>query len=204
MRVMIIDDHPLVRKGIKYILSENSGMWDVLEGTNVKESLELLKVYKPDVALIDLKLDKEDGLEIAVHGRSVSPETKFVILTSFMSQADFIRAERIGIDGYILKQAMVEDINYVVDLILRGKKYYDPDIVLDYKRNSEYRGIVNQLTDREKEVMLELSKGLSNEEIADCLYISENTVKKHISSILLKLNLKHRTQVALMVKNMGM
>lgn len=204
MCIMIVDDHPLARKGIKYILSEGGNTWEVVEASNVKESMELIREHKPEIALIDLKLGMEDGLEIVTNGRRISPVTKYVVLTSYISQDDFIRAEKIGVDGYILKQALVEDINYVVDLVLRGKKYYDSDIVLDYKKRIEYKGAINQLSEREKEVMLELSKGLSNYEIAECLYISENTVKKHISSILVKLNLRHRTQVALMVKNIGM
>lgn len=203
MRIIVVDDHPLVRKGVISILAENSRVQEILEASNVNGALELIRKYKPNVVLIDLKLDKEEGLEVAVHGRSISPETKYVILTSFISQTDFLKAEEIGIEGYMLKQATVEDITYVVDLIFRGKKYYDPDIISYYKKGSEDSGRVNLLTDREKEVLAELSKGLTNEEIAECLYISENTVKKHISSILSKFNLKHRTQAALLVKSMG-
>lgn len=203
MRIIVVDDHPLVRKGVISILAENSRVQEIMEASNINGAIELIRRHKPDVALIDLKLDKEDGLEVAVRGRSISPETRYVILTSFISQTDFLRAEKIGIEGYMLKQATVEDITYVVDIIFRGKKYYDPDIIAYYKKSTENSGMVNQLTDREKEVLIELSRGLSNEEIADCLYISENTVKKHISSILSKFNLKHRTQAALLVKNMG-
>ena len=203
MRIIVVDDHPLVRKGIISILAENSRVQEIIEASNAEGALELISRCKPEVALIDLKLDKEDGLEVAVRGKSTSPETKYIILTSFISQADFLRAEKIGIDGYMLKQAAVEDIIYIIDLVFRGKKYYDPDIIAYYKKSSEDNGMVNLLTYREKEVLVELSKGLSNEEIAECLYISENTVKKHISSILSKFNLKHRTQAALLVKSMG-
>lgn len=204
MRIIVVDDHPLVRKGIISIMGGNGKIQEIVEASNVKEALEQIKIHKPDVALIDLKLDKEDGMEVAVYGRSISPETKYIILTSFISHTDFLRAEKIGIDGYMLKQATVEDIIYVVNLILRGKKYYDPDIIGYYRKSNENCEMVNQLTDREREVLIELSKGLSNEEIADCLYISENTVKKHISSILSKFSLKHRTQAALLVRDMIM
>jgi len=203
MRVAIVDDHPLARKGIILILAENKRIEGITECSNVKEALGIIERDKTDVVMVDLKLGEEDGLEVVSKGKSMSPVTRFIILTSFISQSDFLRAEKIGVDGYILKDAMAEDIIFVVDSVMRGKKYFDPCIIAYYKKSSESSSQVNQLTDREKEVLLELGKGISNVEIAGRLYISENTVKKHISSILSKLNLKHRTQVALFVKNMG-
>ena len=127
---------------------------------------------------------------------------KFIILTSYISQGDFLKAEKIEVDGYLLKEATAEDLLFVVDLVSRGKKYYDPEIIKYHKKNSENQNLINQLTNREKEVLYEMGKGLSNLEIAENLYISHNTVKKHISRILSKLNLKHRSQIALFVKDL--
>jgi DNA-binding NarL/FixJ family response regulator len=203
MRVAIVDDHPLARMGISSILSENQNINHIFEASNINEALKIIETEKPNIAMVDLKLGKEDGLELVSSGKKLNPSTKFIILTSFMNQTDFLRAEKLGADGYILKEAMIEDIKYVVDLVLRGKKYYDPGIIMYCKKNS-LGNDVDQLSSREKEVILELGKGLSNDQIAGNLFISVNTVKKHISSILSKLNLEHRTQVALYLKNIDL
>lgn len=200
MRLVIVDDHLLVRKGLVSILSNEQNIKEIKEAAEVEEALKIINEEKPDLAMIDLKLGREDGLQVVMKGREASPGTKFVILTSFISREDFLRAERIGIDGYILKEAFAEDILYAISIIRRGKKYYDPGVV-DYKNKGESFSIFNELTDREKDVLRELGKGMSNEEIAKKLYISENTVKKHVSSILAKLNMEHRAQVVHIVNS---
>jgi DNA-binding NarL/FixJ family response regulator len=202
MTVVIVDDHPLAIKGITAILSRSSNIKKTIEASNIEEALNIIGNEKTDVAIIDLKLKNEDGLEIVTGGKKINPNMKFIILTSYISQGDFLKAEKIEVDGYLLKEATAEDLLFVVDLVSRGKKYYDPEIIKYYKKNSENQNLINQLTNREKEVLYEMGKGLSNLEIAENLYISHNTVKKHISRILSKLNLKHRSQIALFVKDL--
>lgn len=202
MNVLIVDDHPLARLGISTILYETGRIDNINEASKLEEALDKLEKDKSDVAFIDLKLGNEDGLEVAIQGREKSPKTKFIIITSFMPREEFVRAEKHGIDGYILKEATPSDINFVFDSVIRGKKYYDPGIITQNNKSSNHEKLINQLTDREKEVLMEIGKGLRNDEISARLFISENTVKKHISNILLKLNLKHRTQAALFVKNL--
>lgn len=200
MKLIITDDHPLVRKGLVTMLSNDSNINKIMEASNISEALRAIEIEKPDIALIDLKLGSEDGLEVVVKGKEISSGTKFIILTSYISREEFLRAEKIGIDGYLLKDAFTEDIIYAINIVLRGKKYYDSGII-KYKDYETKDNLVSQLTDREKEVLKELGSGLSNEEISKKLYISENTVKKHVSSILLKLNLNHRTQAAVYFNN---
>jgi len=199
IKVLVVDDHPLARKGIMSILSVKENI-DIIETSNVKEALYIIEKNKINVAIIDLKLGSEDGLEVVVEGKKISHNTKYIILTSFISGKDIQRAEKIGVDGYILKEAMAEDILFALNSVIRGKKYYDPSIVTYYTEKDINKGKINQLSLREKEVLCELCKGFSNEKIAEVLFISVNTVKKHISSILSKLNLEHRTQVALYAK----
>lgn len=200
MKLLIIDDHPLVRRGLVSMLSNESCMYDVKEAGNLMEAMDILTNEKPNIAMVDLKLGLENGIEIVAKGRELSQNTKYLMLTSFISYEDFLKAEKVGMDGYILKEALVEDILYAINLVSRGKKYYDPGII-EYMESNNNKGITDQLTDREREVFEELGQGLSNDEIAKQLFISTNTVKKHVSSIMSKLNLSHRTQVVMLINN---
>ena len=199
MKVLVVDDHPLVRKGILSILSSEEGITDIIEASNVKEALDKLSSHNPDIVIVDLRLGKEDGLAVVIKGKNSGCTAKFIILTSSSSKEDFLRAQEAGIDGYILKEAFSEDIIYAFHVVARGKKFFDPDM-LQYQIEKTFVYLF-QLTPREKDVLIELGKGLSNSQIAKRLYISEHTVKKHISSILSKLGLNHRTEAALFAKD---
>lgn len=200
MKLVIVDDHPLARQGLISMLSGEENIQEVKEASNIEGAMKIISNEDMELAVIDLKLGHEDGLEIVARGKKMNLKTKFVVLTSFIPQEDFERAEEIGVDGYILKDAFTEDILYAIRVVSRGKKYYDPEIV---RNKDEWRenNLFNSLTTREKDVLKEIGKGLSNEEISKDLYISEHTVKKHVSNILAKLNLKHRSQIVFMMNN---
>jgi two-component system nitrate/nitrite response regulator NarL len=200
MKLVIVDDHQLVRKGLISMFTKGNNVESIQEASNISETLSIIMRDAPDVVLVDLRLGKEDGLDVVIKGKKMSPNTRFIILSTFISQQDFFRAEQIGIDGYILKDAFSEDIFYAVSAVCRGKRYYDSSVV-SYKEAGSKNKIMDQLTEREKEVLKELSKGYSNDEIAKELYISENTVKKHVSSILSKLKISHRTQAIVLFSN---
>ncbi|MDW5299927.1 MAG: response regulator transcription factor [Sedimentibacter sp.] len=197
MKILVVDDHPLVRKGILSILACENNIKTVLEAANVNEAVNIINLQKPNLAIVDLNLGKEDGLDIIKRIKNKAFDTKFIILTSSLKKEDFIRSEEAGADGYILKDAFAEDIIYAINIVLRGRKYIDPEIT-KYQLESS-NNIFEDLTPREYDVLVELGKGMSNFEIAKKLFISEYTVKKHVSSILLKLDLNHRTQAALLV-----
>lgn len=200
MKLVIVDDHPLARQGFISMLSGEKNIQEVKEASNIEEAMNIISNEDMEMAVIDLKLGQEDGLDIVSKGKKINVKTKFIVLTSFIPQEDFQRAEEIGVDGYILKDAFAEDILYAIHVISRGKKYYDPEII----RNKDEWGennLFNSLTTREKDVLKEIGKGLSNEEISKDLYISEHTVKKHVSNILAKLNLKHRSQIVFMMNS---
>ena len=197
MKILVVDDHPLVRKGILSTLACKNNIKTVLEAASVKEAVNLINSQKPNLAIVDLNLGKEDGLEIIKKIKNKATDTKFIILTSSLKKEDYIRSEEAGVDGYILKDAFAEDIIYAINIVLRGRKFIDPEIT-KYKLETSNNNF-EDLTPREYDVLVELGKGMSNFEIAKKLFISENTVKKHVSSILLKLDLNHRTQAALLV-----
>ncbi len=201
MKVIIVDDHPLVRQGLSSVLAMETGIELIGESTNVKEAIDMIKVRKPDLVLVDLKLGRECGLEIVSEIKKQRINIKFIVLTSSASYEDFVMAEECGVDGYVLKEALPEELLYVIRLVARGRRYYDPQL-LEYKILQEENNFSERLTTREQEVLKELGKGLSNRQIAGKLYITEHTVKKHVSQILAKLNLNDRTQAALYANNM--
>lgn len=200
MNLVIVDNHPIVRQGIISILTNEENTYNVREASNIKEAMDVISEEEIDIAIIDLKLGHEDGLIIASRAKYMKLNTKFIIFTEVITEEDFNRSEGLGVYGYILQEAFGEDILYAINIINRGKKYYYPEI-LKYDENFNKKSILHRLTSREKDVLNEVRKGLSNEEIGIKLCISQHTVKKHISSIFSKLNLSSRAQIAFKLNN---
>lgn len=191
-----MDDHPLVRRGLSSVLSKGNDIEVVGEASNVDDAVDIINRLKPELALVDLRLDNQNGLDILKRLGEKDSNFKFTVLTSSLDERDFKTAEELGVDGYILKEALIEEIIYAIHIICRGRKYYDPGI-LEIAMKKKEDNITEKLTEREKEVLEVLGKGVSNKEIAKTLFISEYTVKKHVSQILAKLSLNDRTQAAL-------
>lgn len=207
MKVIIVDDHPLVRKGLSSLLTLDGSMEVIGEATNRREAMELLKTLKPDLALVDLRLGNESGLDLITEAIGLGGNCKFVILTSSTEEDDFKRAKAIGIDGYILKDAFPEELLHALRIISKGRKYYDPgvfDLLMNARKPLEIDNQIEQLTPKEREVLLELGMGLSNREISKSMYITEYTVKKHVSQVLAKLDLSDRTHAALYANAKGL
>ena len=202
MKILVVDDHPMVRKGLAASIAEENDVDEVKEASGVDDAMTALIRYRPEVMFLDLRLGNEDGLEIINRAKKQNISAKFIVLTSSSRKEDFQRAQEMGADGYILKEAFIEDILYAFRVVARGKKYYDPEIMHHTMKDTSDKRL-DELTEREKDVLIELGKGLSNGQIAERLYISEHTVKKHISNVLAKLDLKHRTEAALLVNNIA-
>ncbi len=196
MKVLIVDDHPLVREGLAAILSNEAYIASIEQAAACNEAVEKIQQLDPDIVLLDLRLDRECGLDIIPKIRGNKNKCKYVVLTSSSDRNDFKRAENLGVDGYILKDAYPEEILLGLKLISRGRKYYDPGI-LEIILKKEDMDPIEELTIREQEVLRELGKGMTNKQIAQNLFITEYTVKKHVSQILAKLGLADRTQAAL-------
>lgn len=207
MTVVLIDDHPLIRRGLNSLFSLNGSLEVLGEATNRREAIELLKAVKPDIAIVDLRLGEESGIELITEAIRVGIVCKFVILTSSTNEEDFKKAKEIGVAGYLLKEALPEELLHALQMIKKGRKYYDPtvlDLMMKEKNLPDEDGHIEQLTPKEKEILIELGKGHSNKEISKTLYITEFTVKKHVSQVFAKLGLADRTQAALYANAKGL
>lgn len=204
MKVLLVDDHPLVRKGLASVLSLENDIELVGEAGNTTEAMEIIDNEKPDLALVDLRLGKEDGLDIIEENCKRQVDCRFIVLTSSAHEEDFRKAEEVGAQGYVLKEALPEELLYAVRLVSRGRKYYDPGIMDAMMKATHEEGFVEELTHREREVLIALGQGLNNKDIAKKLFVTEYTVKKHVSQILAKLELTDRTQAALYAHTNGL
>ncbi|MDA3733152.1 response regulator transcription factor [Niameybacter massiliensis] len=196
MRLLVVDDHDIVRKGLIVMLKEEKEFEYIQEASNAEEARKVLAIDTPDIALVDVNLNGQNGLDLIAEVSQKNLPTKFIVFTSSSRKGDYIRAKELNVDGYILKDSNVEDIIYAIKAVGRGRRFYDAEVTQD-RQPTERSMLLESLTDREKEIFIEIGRGLSNAQIAEKLYITENTVKKHISSLLSKLGVSRRTEVAL-------
>ena len=201
MNIVIVDDHPLVRQGLTTVISSQGDMTLIGEASNAADAIILVTETNPEVVLIDLRLADADGLEVIKKCTEKGSLCKFIVLTSSVDREDFRRAGELDVDGYVLKEAFPEELVAAIRLVYRGRKYYDPamiDLMMNKEPDSQ---VIQRLSFRERDVLITLSEGLNNKDIAKKLFIAENTVKKHISQILAKLELSDRTQAALYARD---
>jgi len=208
MKIVILDSNYLFRQGLKSILLADKDFEIVGEGSCVEDGINLILKYMPDLVIIDLKLGREDGLKIFEQIRSMGINCRCIVLTNSSDYRDFRKARQNHIDGYILKDALPEEIIYSIRIVYSGKKYYDANLMvsamsLQKGKPFEDEGL-SKLTRREIEVLEALGKGLSNSDISSKLLITESTVKKHVSNVLVKLSLSDRTQAALYATTHGL
>jgi len=190
IKLLIADDHPLVRDGLAAALKAQPDIDVVGKAANGYEALELYRLHRPDVTLMDLKMPDMDGIAAINAIRSEFPGAHVVVLTTCMGDEDIYRALRAGAIGYVFKEASVGQILEAVHAANSGKRYVTQEVAskLVDRVNS------SQLTERELEVLSLVAEGKANQHIAGALHISEGTVKSHMSNILLKLNADDRTQ----------
>ena len=203
MRIVIVDDHPVVRQGLEKCLGAEADMEVVGMAASCPEGVELISEQKPDLAIVDMRMPEGGGLELIRRAKKLVPGCRFMILTSYASHGEVSEAVAENVDGYILKDALPEELLTAIRLIAKGRRYYDPE-VMDSIINREEKDPLNMLTGREREILQALADGLSNKAIAQKFYISENTVKKHVCNLLDKLELQDRTQAALFAFSRGL
>ena len=195
--VLVADDHPVVRQGLRTFLDLQEGVSVVGEAATGAEAVAMVEELLPDVVLMDLVMPDLDGIEAARRIRDLSPTTKVIVLTSYAEDEKIFPAIKAGAAGYLLKDVEPGEIAEGIRRVQRGEALLHPKIAARVMREVTKEAEGEVLTARELEVLSGLSRGLSNKAIAEELVVSEKTVKTHVSNILAKLHLADRTQAAL-------
>jgi NarL family two-component system response regulator LiaR len=207
IRLLIADDHTIVRKGLKVLLATEADMEVVGEANNGAEAVAMAASLKPDVILMDLVMPQMDGIEATRTITASSPCPKVLVLTSFAADDKVFPAVKAGALGYLLKDSSPEQLLEAIRRVHRGEPSLEPSIarkVLQELSNpAQGKPTTDPLTERELDVLRLIAQGLSNKEIAAALFVAEWTVRSHVSNILSKLQLASRTQAALYALRSG-
>lgn len=208
IQVLIADDHPVVRKGLRLLLNSEPGLHVVGEATDGIEAVELYQQLRPDVLLLDLQMPRKGGLDVIKELRQDYPKARILVLTSFSDDEKVFAAIKAGAMGYLMKDASPENIIQSIHELHQGRPSLHPDVAYKLMRElnrptPDLPPTDEPLTGREVDILRYVAKGLSNQQIADQLVISERTVRTHISHILDKLHLANRTQAALYALRQG-
>jgi DNA-binding NarL/FixJ family response regulator len=201
-KILIADDHHIVRRGLIFFLRTQHDFDIIGEAGNGKEAVQLARTQKPDLILMDLVMPVMDGIQATKIIKKEQPEIKIMILTSFSDQDHVLPAMEAGASGYQLKDIEPDDLVVCIRKMIAGESQLHPKATsqllanLSNERRKENQ-LAEQLTKREREVLREIASGKSNKEIAAALFITEKTVKTHVSNLLGKLEVADRTQAAL-------
>lgn len=206
IRVVLVDDHHVVRRGLQSYLETQPGIAIVGGASNGEEVLEKIERWLPDVVVMDMLMPGGiDGIETTRRLREITPHTQVVVLTAFTDDARVIGALRAGAIGYIRKESDPAMLLTAIRAAVQGQSTIDPTIaesVLEEMSHTPLPGLA--LTERETEVLRQLANGLTNKQIADALVIGEETVKTHVGNILSKLHLSHRSQAVVYALKKGL
>jgi len=208
IRVLIVDDHAIVREGQRALIDTEPGMEVVGEAVDGYEAVEMADTLQPDVILLDLFMPRKDGIEAIGEIKGGNPEARILVLTSFTEDEKVYAAIKAGAMGYLVKDSSPQEILAAIRQVYRGEVFMNPAIAKKLTRelqhSSELPPTVEPLTAREEEVLKLVAQGLPNQEIAERLVISERTVRTHVTNILSKLHLANRTQAALYALREGL
>lgn len=199
-KVMLVDDHALIREGIKQLL-EFDGSIDVIEqASDGAECLEKLQHVQPDILLLDINMPNVNGIEVLEEIKKKNIPVKVLMLTVHSEAEYLVQAVDIGANGYILKDSGSEELKKAIQSVMEGDSYIQPSLILSLNSRLVNRDIdkekIAALTKREMEILTQIAGGMFNKEIAMNLNISERTVKNHISNIFKKIDVSDRTQAA--------
>jgi len=197
IKILLADDHTVLRQGLRLILNEAENLTVVGEAANGAEAVAMAETLQPDMILMDVHMPELGGIEATRRIRAAQPHTQIIMLTISQNDSDLINAIKAGAKGYLLKSAESSEVIRSIERVARGEAILPPDMfsrVLEELANPEPSS--PKLTDRELDTLRLIARGLGNKEIAGALHISENTVKTHVRHILEKLNLSNRAEAA--------
>ena len=205
LRLLVVDDHEVVRQGLVSLLDRRAGFEVVAQAGSVAESIALATRHEPDLVIMDVRLPDGSGIEACREIRAARPETRVVMLTSYPDEEAVLSAIIAGASGYLLKQIRGRDLVTALEAVGRGESLLDSAVtekVLERVRRMASGGATDELADlttQERKILLLVADGMTNKEIAAEVFLSDKTVKNYVSSILSKLNLQRRTQAAAFV-----
>lgn len=197
IRLVLVDDHAVVRGGLRFLLEQQPDMEVVGEGKDGAQGIALVTSLLPDVVLLDLLMPRIDGITAVREMKRLTPHTHIIILTSYYEDEQVFGAIKAGAISYLLKDAGPEELVEAVRAAARGEGVLHPQVAARVLREMQQRSPLQELTTRELDVLTLIARGRSNAEIAAELVIGEGTVKTHVSNILTKLHLADRTQAAI-------
>jgi len=189
IKVLAVDDHPLLREGIAAVLNGEQDIELVAEAVNGREAIEIFRQHRPDVTLMDLQMPDMNGIEAIIAIRSEFPNARFVVLTTYQGDVQAVRALKAGASGYLLKSMLRKDLLDTIRVVHAGRRRIPPEIATELADHIAE----DTLTDREIEVLRRVANGNSNKIIGAQLNVSEATIKGHLKSILAKLGANDRT-----------
>ena len=197
MRLLVAEDQSMLRDALCQLLLLQEDVEEVLQAGDGQEAIRLLETHPVDIAILDIEMPIKTGLEVLEWAKSQQPQLKVVIVTTFKRPGYFERALKAGVDAYVLKERRITDLMGTLHTVLSGQKEYSPELM---------EGILthpNPLSSQEQAVLKEVAKGASNQEIADCLFLSNGTIRNYMSAILTKLNAENRTEAAKIAQEKG-
>lgn len=206
IKVMLVDDHMLMREGIRQLLEFDGTIQVIAEASDGEECISKLLDVKPEVLLLDINMPKKNGIEVLEKIKNRNINVKVLILTVHNEIEYLLKAVDIGVDGYILKDSESSELKKAINVLAQGENYIQPSLIpaLNSRLVSrdQDKDKLDNLTKRELEVLIQVANGMFNKEIATSLNISERTVKNHISNIFKKIDVNDRTQAAVFaIKN---
>lgn len=204
IQILLVDDHKVVRQGLRMFLALDPELSVVGEAANGVEAVRLAQELRPDVILMDLLMPEMDGFQATVAIRQLLPDTEIIALTSVLESASISQAISAGAIGYLLKDTDADELRRAIKAAAAGQVQLSPAVAARLAQQVQVPDSPEALTPREVDVLRLVAEGLSNKEIAQVLSIGEKTVKTHVSNILSKLNLLSRTQAALYAVRTGL
>ncbi len=206
MRILIVDDHAIVRRGLAYVVKERFPDADVEEAEGASAALDVMRIKVADLALVDVRMPGLDGLELLRAMKREWPNLAVIMLSTYENPEYVRRALSDGAAGYLLKDATPEELGQALDVAISGDgRAVSPNLIWTLFEDVTKTGAVDhKLTRRERDILALLSEGRSNRAIAQHLYLSEKTVKAHLAAIFRKLGVTNRTQAAMMARRLGL